>query len=110
MLTVIYPTDSLPVFSTLPARPEATSKKWQCLASLCQQSRRFGQDRGVRCNQRDLLGVGQGAAYVLNVVVSQKHRKKGVGRALMAAVGRMAKEQWGSSSMCTHVSAQNEVG
>jgi GNAT superfamily N-acetyltransferase len=46
---------------------------------------------------------------VLNVVVSKRHRRRGVGRALMAAARRLAKEHWGSSQMCTHVSAQNEV-
>lgn len=51
----------------------------------------------------------QGTTYVLNVVVSKKHRKRGIGRALMAAAGKLAKEQWGSDSMCTHVSAQNEA-
>ena len=51
----------------------------------------------------------QGATYLLNVVVSKKHRKRGIGRALMAAAGSLAKDQWGSSSMCTHVSAQNEA-
>ena len=51
----------------------------------------------------------QGTTYVLNVVVSKKHRKRGIGRALMTAVGKLAKEQWGSDSMCTHVSAQNEA-
>ncbi|KAK9905088.1 hypothetical protein WJX75_009503 [Coccomyxa subellipsoidea] len=54
--------------------------------------------------------IPEGATYLLNVVVSQKHRKRGIGRALMASAGRLAKEQWGSRSMCTHVSAQNEAG
>lgn len=51
----------------------------------------------------------QGATYVLNVVVSKRHRRRGVGQALMAAARRLAKEQWGSTHMCTHVSAQNKV-
>ncbi|EIE18732.1 hypothetical protein COCSUDRAFT_60039 [Coccomyxa subellipsoidea C-169] len=46
--------------------------------------------------------IPEGATYLLNVVVSQKHRKRGIGRALMAAAGKLAKEQWGSGSMCTH--------
>ncbi|BDA49742.1 hypothetical protein COCOBI_14-3620 [Coccomyxa sp. Obi] len=53
--------------------------------------------------------IPEGTTYVLNVVVSKKHRKRGIGRALMAAAGKLAKEQWGSDSMCTHVSAQNEA-
>ncbi|CAL8464381.1 g3916 [Coccomyxa elongata] len=53
--------------------------------------------------------IPEGTTYVLNVVVSKKHRKRGIGRALMAAAGKLAKEQWGSNSICTQVSAQNEA-
>ena len=52
----------------------------------------------------------QGAAYVLNVVVSSKHRRQGIGIMLMAAAADMAKQEWASSRMCARVSAQNHVG
>ena len=56
------------------------------------------------------LSYLQGAAYVLNVVVSSKHRRQGIGIMLMAAAADMAKQEWASSRMCARVSAQNHVG
>lgn len=44
-----------------------------------------------------------------NVVVSCKHRRQGIGNILMAAAADMAKQEWGSTGMCAHVSAQNDV-
>ena len=46
---------------------------------------------------------------MLNVVVSSKHRRKGMGRLLMAAAADLARQEWASSKMCAHVSAQNDV-
>ena len=51
----------------------------------------------------------QGAMYVLNVVVDERHRRRGVGQALIHAAAHMAAQQWGSAAMCAHVSAQNDV-
>jgi GNAT superfamily N-acetyltransferase len=47
---------------------------------------------------------------VLNVVVHERHRRRGVGRALMRSARQLAAERWGSRRMCAQVSAQNEVG
>ena len=46
---------------------------------------------------------------MLNVVVSSKHRRQGIGIMLMAAAADMAKQEWASSKMCARVSAQNDV-
>ena len=51
----------------------------------------------------------QGSTYVLNVVVSSKYRRKGMGRLLMTAAADLARQEWASSQMCAHVSAQNNV-
>ncbi len=58
---------------------------------------------------RSVRALRQGAMYVLNVVVDAKHRRRGVGRALVRAAARMAAQQWGSAAMCAHVDAQNDV-
>lgn len=57
-------------------------------------------------NQRT---CAQDAVFVLNVVVHQRHRRQGVGRALMGVARQLAAERWGSRRMCAQVSAQNEV-
>lgn len=51
----------------------------------------------------------QDATYVLNVVVSGKHRRQGIGSILMAAAAGMAKDEWASGAVCAHVDAQNDV-
>lgn len=51
----------------------------------------------------------QDSTYVLNVVVSSKHRGQGIGSILMEAAAGMAKEEWSCSAICAHVSAQNDV-
>ncbi|CAK0783359.1 hypothetical protein CVIRNUC_006558 [Coccomyxa viridis] len=53
--------------------------------------------------------VPKGAAYVLNVVVSSKHRRQGIGIMLMAAAASMAEQEWASCKMCARVSAQNHA-
>lgn len=53
--------------------------------------------------------MAQDSTYVLNVVVSSKHRGQGIGSILMAAAAGMAKEEWSCSAICAHVSAQNDV-
>ena len=46
---------------------------------------------------------------MLNVVVSSKHRRQGIGSILMAAAAGMAKDEWASGAVCAHVDAQNDV-
>ena len=51
----------------------------------------------------------QDSTYVLNVVVSSKHRGQGIGSMLMAAAAGMARDEWSCNVICAHVSAQNDV-
>lgn len=48
-------------------------------------------------------------AYILNVVVHEDYRGRGIGRALMLAAMQRAVHVWHASSLYTHVEADNEV-
>jgi ribosomal protein S18 acetylase RimI-like enzyme len=50
-----------------------------------------------------------GGAYILNVVVDEPARGRGVGRRLMAAAMARAVRVWGAARLFTHVEADNDV-
>ncbi|KAF8065765.1 mshD [Scenedesmus sp. PABB004] len=57
-------------------------------------------------------GVPEGepaGCYLLNVVVDEAARGRGIGRALMRAAMARAVRRWGAARMYTHVEADNEV-
>ncbi|KAG1672572.1 hypothetical protein FOA52_010673 [Chlamydomonas sp. UWO 241] len=47
--------------------------------------------------------------YLLNVVVDDAFRGRGIGRALMRAAMRRAVDVWGAERLYTHVAADNAV-
>jgi ribosomal protein S18 acetylase RimI-like enzyme len=49
-------------------------------------------------------------AYLLNVVVAEEQRGRGVGRAVMRAAMARGMHHWGAQRLYTHVEADNEVG
>ncbi|GAX84216.1 hypothetical protein CEUSTIGMA_g11639.t1 [Chlamydomonas eustigma] len=61
---------------------------------------------------RQPVGVPENDAsgcYILNVVVEEDSRGKGLGKKLMRAAMNRAVIKWGSERMYTHVAADNEV-
>lgn len=49
------------------------------------------------------------AAYMLNVVVAEDSRERGLGTQLIGAACKVVVDRWGGQRMFTHVDAQNDV-